>query len=91
MSKASLDRTYTYHPPFGTQQARYLQLREAAKAFAQLITDLTPPSREQSLALTDVQRACQMANAAIAVNEVEPSAISAAPVSQIGNTTPESV
>lgn len=75
MAKSSLRNTYTYHPPVGTQQARYVQIREAAEAFAQLITDLTPPSREQSLALTDVQRACQMANAAIAINETVDSPI----------------
>ncbi len=72
VAKNSLDRIFTYHPPFGTQQERYVILRNAALAFSQLITDLCPPSREQSLALTDVQRACQMANAAIAINEVAP-------------------
>ncbi len=80
MAKNSLDRIYTYHPPQGTQQARYVQLREAARTFAQLIQDLTPPSREQSLALTDVQRACQMANAAIAINENVVNTVAAEPV-----------
>lgn len=69
MAKATLRDVFTYHAPFGDQQERYLALREAALEFSQLITDMTPPSREQSLALTDVQRACQMANAAIAINE----------------------
>ncbi len=72
MSSASLDRVYTYHPPFGTQQDRYVALRAAGKALAVLITELTPPSREQSIALTDVQRAIQMANSAIAINEQAP-------------------
>jgi hypothetical protein len=72
MATASLDRVYTYHPPFGTQQERYLRLREAAKAFAKLITELAPPSRETSVALTNVQQAVMWANAAVAINEVEP-------------------
>ena len=72
MSSASLDRVYTYHPPFGTQQERYVALRAAAKAFAQAIQDLTPPSREQSVALTNVQQSVMWANAAIAINEKAP-------------------
>jgi len=68
--KVTLAHTYTYHPPFGTQQERYLTIRAGALAFATLVSENTPPSREQSLALTDIQRATQMANAAIAVNEV---------------------
>lgn len=72
MATASLDRVYQYHAPFGTQQERYVQLRAAAKAFAQLITQLAPPSRETSVALTNVQQATFWANAAIAINEVNP-------------------
>lgn len=70
--KVTPDRIYTYHPPHGTQQERYIRLREGAKVFDALVRELSPPSREQSLALTDIQRACQMANAAIAINEVAP-------------------
>lgn len=70
--KVTPDRIYTYHPPFGTQQERYIRIRNAAKAFDAVVRDLTPLSREQSLALTDIQRACQMSNAAIAINEIAP-------------------
>jgi len=66
-----LDVDYAYHPPFGDQVQRYQQIREAAKAFAKLIADLTPESREQSLALTDVETAVMRANAAIARYEIE--------------------
>lgn len=72
MASASLDRTYTYHPPFGTQTNRYQAIREFGKAFAKLITESTPPSREQSLALTKVQESVMWANAAIAIHEIEP-------------------
>ncbi len=66
---ASLERIYTYHAPKGDQQERYAALRAKGLELAQLITDSTPMSREQSLALTDIQRGIQMANAAIAINE----------------------
>jgi hypothetical protein len=60
---------FTYHPPFGDQAVRYEILREEFRQLAHVIVKLTPISREQSLALTDLQRACMMANAAIACNE----------------------
>lgn len=75
MSKINLDNLFTYHRPFGTQPQRYEAIRAFAKAFAQLVLDTTPASREQSLALTRIQEATQMANAAIAINEVEPPAV----------------
>ncbi len=62
-------RNFTYHAPKGDQPERYTRLREAAKEFALLILDLTPESREQSLALTELEKASMFANAAIARNE----------------------
>ncbi len=67
---SQLDNVYTYHTPHTNQPERYVQLRAKAKELAQLITDLTPQSREQSVALTNVQQAVMWANAAIAINEV---------------------
>ncbi len=64
-----IDKVFTYHAPFGTQQARYVALREKAKELATLIDASCPDSREKSLAFTDLQRCVQMANAAIAINE----------------------
>ena len=60
---------FTYHAPHGTQQERYVRLREAAKGLAQLIVELTPDSREQSLALTNLEQTSMWANAAIARRE----------------------
>jgi hypothetical protein len=65
----TLADVYTYHAPKGDQQERYVALRNAALAFAQLIVASTPQSREQSVALTNVQQAVMWANAAIAINE----------------------
>ena len=72
MSSATLEQTYTYHPPFGTQPDRYVAIREAGKAFAHLITTTTPPSREQSVALTRIQETVMWGNAAIAIHEQAP-------------------
>lgn len=66
---ADLDNRFTYHAPHGTQADRYTQMRAAGLEFARLIDQLTPASREQSLALTKVDEAVMWANAAIARNE----------------------
>ena len=66
-----LDKVYTYHPPQGNQQERYVTIREMAKAFAALILGATPTSREQSLALTKLEEGVMWANSAIARNENE--------------------
>jgi hypothetical protein len=67
--KARIERDFTYHAPKEGQPERYTALREKAKEFALLIVELTPVSREQSMALTELERATFYANAAIARNE----------------------
>ena len=64
-----LENDFTYHPPKGTQQARYEALRRQGKALAYEITRMVPESREQSLALTNLEMAVFWANAGIARNE----------------------
>lgn len=66
---AELDNTYTYHAPHGDQQQRYENIRAHAKHFATIVLGACPASRERSLALTSIQQATQMANAAIAIHE----------------------
>ena len=67
--EARLKRDFTYHAPKGDQARRYEVMRFYAREFARMIVTLTPPSREQSVALTDLDHAVMMANAAIARNE----------------------
>jgi hypothetical protein len=67
--KIRIERDFTYHAPKPGQQERYVALRDKAKELALLIVNLTPPSREQSLALTYLEQASMMSNAAIARNE----------------------
>lgn len=69
MPKLNLDQVFTYHAPKGTQQERYVALRNKAKELAVLVQETTPESREQSLALTALQQSVMWANAAIAINE----------------------
>lgn len=63
------DQDYVYHAPTPEQVERYQRLRDQAKAYAWAIAEMVPPSREQSLALTNLEQAMMWANAAIARNE----------------------
>ncbi len=64
-----LDNRFTYHPPKDNQAERYTHLRASALELAREIAMTTPASREQSLALTNLEQAIFWANAAIARNE----------------------
>lgn len=66
-----INNDFVYHSPFGDQVQRYADLREAGRLLAIKIVESTPISREQSLALTNLEQAIMLANAAIARNEVE--------------------
>lgn len=64
-----LEKNFTYHAPKPGQPERYQQLREKAKELAALIYEQCPPSRERSIALTELETSVFWANAAIARNE----------------------
>jgi len=66
---AELEKNFTYHAPKPGQPDRYERLREKAKELAYLITQECPPSRERSVALTELETSVFWANAAIARNE----------------------
>lgn len=67
--QARLDNDFKYHSPKEDQPERYVRIREAAKDLAMVICENSPVSREQSVALTELDRVVMMANAAIARNE----------------------
>ncbi len=67
--KQQLENTFTYHAPKDDQPERYVALRNQAKQLAYDIVKNTPPSREQSLAITHLEESIFYANAAIARNE----------------------
>jgi hypothetical protein len=68
MSK-TIENNFTYHPPKEGQPEKYVAIREKAKELAYVIEEMTPQSREQSLAITHLENAVFWANAAIARNE----------------------
>ncbi len=67
--KAELDKRFSYHAPKDNQPERYVRLRDKARELAELIAELSPESREQSLALTHLDQVVMFANAAIARRE----------------------
>ncbi len=61
-----LERNFTYHAPKPGQPEIYGKLRDKAKELAYLITELCPPSRERSVAMTHLETAIMWAVASIA-------------------------
>lgn len=66
-----LSNNFTYHPvkTDELQEHRYQALRNNGKKLAELFYQFCPPSRELSLAITNLEQAIMWANAAIARNE----------------------
>lgn len=69
MKSDEIDNIFSYHAPHGNQAERYEKLRAEARSLAHTINELCPDSREKSLALTNLQTAVMMANAAIAIHD----------------------
>ena len=61
-----LENNFVYHAPKQGQPEIYQKLREAAKAYATLICEVCPASRERSIALTELETSVFWANASIA-------------------------
>ena len=66
---SKIDKAFTYHEPKDDQPYRYNKLRAEARELAIHMTQCCPPSRELSLALTNLEQAIMWANASIARNE----------------------
>ncbi len=66
---ARLKRDFTYHPVKGDQADRYERLRSLYRELAYAIVEMTPPGREQSVALTELGTSAMWTNAAIARGE----------------------
>lgn len=67
--RGQVDNSFTYHAPKNDQLGRYETLRRLSGELAHVILDLTPESREQSVAITKLEEAVMWANKAIACNE----------------------
>lgn len=67
-----VEHDFTLHPPKHPHVGTVMdEIRTQAKGFARLIVDACPPSREMSMALTDVESALAHAIAAVARNQDE--------------------
>jgi len=64
--KEDLENWFTYHSPTPEQLPKYLAIREAGKAFAEVIVENTPYSADQSAAIRKVREAVMTANQSIA-------------------------
>jgi len=64
-----IESSFTYHAPKDDQSERYVMIRDEAKKLAINACKNSPPSREQSLAITALENFVFWINAAIARNE----------------------
>lgn len=62
----TIENNFSYHNLKDRQPEKYTTLREKAKELAYLIEELTPNSREKSLAMTKLEESVMWANASIA-------------------------
>jgi hypothetical protein len=69
--KEQIDQIFTYHSPVGDQPQRYETIRTAAREFAHILVDNTPPSADQTAAIRLLRECVMTANASIAL-ENEP-------------------
>ncbi|MGH9242284.1 MAG: DUF7681 family protein [Vicinamibacterales bacterium] len=69
MTLTDLRNRLNHHPPKGDQEARYQVLRQATLQMGRQVLALTPPSPEQTEAISFLELALMKANAAIARNE----------------------
>lgn len=63
------ENNFTYHAPHGDQAERYGEIRSQIKSLAEFLEEQCPPSRELSVAMTNLEQVMFWANAAIARNE----------------------
>lgn len=66
MTTEQIENWFTHHPPEKGDIERYQKIRDAAKAFALVVAENTPPSADQSAAIRKIREAVMTANASIA-------------------------
>lgn len=68
MQKFDLHNIFTYHEPTPKQLKQYQRVREAAKQFAKVVIENSPPSADQTVAIRKIREAAMIANAAITLD-----------------------
>ncbi len=66
-----MEKTYMYHKPSADGVAKVQDLRKAFSDLHDLIVKTTPKSREQSVALTNLETTAMWAIKAVVVNDPE--------------------
>jgi hypothetical protein len=61
-----IENWFSYHPPDGGQQQKYVVIRDTAKHFAEVIVSACPPSADRTTALRTLRETVMWANASIA-------------------------
>lgn len=67
----AIEELFTYHPPKTAQLPKYNQLRDAAKAFAYVVMQNTPPGADRTAAIRKLRECVMTANAAIALEGLD--------------------
>ena len=62
---ADLGEVFTYHAPTPNQQKCYAEIQTAAKAFASIVLENTPPCKDQTASIDLIRSAVMRANAAV--------------------------
>lgn len=66
ITQEQIDNWFTYHSPSPEQLPKYLAIRDAGKAFAEVIVENTPDSADCTYAVRKIREAVMTANQAIA-------------------------
>lgn len=66
-----MNKTFLHHSPGPDGFARTEKLRKAYSDLHTLVTELAPPSRERSIALTDLETSGMWATKAVILNDPE--------------------
>ncbi len=66
-----MKKTYAYHKPSATSLERITKLREVFSRLHNAIEELSPKSREQSVALTNLETTAMWAIKAVVCNDPE--------------------
>lgn len=63
-----LEHLFSYHPPTEGQPEKYVRIRDAAKAYALVVLECTPPSADQSDAIRKIRESVMTANSAVSLD-----------------------
>lgn len=69
ITQGEIDNWFTYHAPTGTQQERYVAIRDKAKELGELFIHSSQSCADQTAAMRKLRETVMAMNLAIACNE----------------------